>query len=283
MEKYINEIINEKYNTDKGYMYFVDLLIEKYPSFNINLDNLSDLEIDNVTKDMFFDTGFLGIYTARDNKIRLFTNYDDGKEIFSDINISDDDLINTFVHEFIHCISSRIDENIIYEGFNMRCNGQSSYFLGINEGITQMITDDLLECDSDAYVFQTVFARQFAEIIGKDKLISMYSSNDINSFIDSVSMINEDFDFRSFVVDTYLFNMMNCGYDVENGDELGTKIQQQLILLNGSLDNNFFEYMLDKDKVEKLMVKLPISCIGIEDCGFRGIDSIDLDNSNKVI
>ena len=157
MEKYINEKINEKYNTDKGYMYFVDLLIEKYPSFNINLDNLGELEIDRVTQELFYDSGFVGVYTARENKIRLFTNYDeDGNKYFSDINISDEELINTFVHEFIHCISSKIDDNVIYEGFNMRCNGQSSYFLGINEGITQMITDDLLECESDAYIFQTI-------------------------------------------------------------------------------------------------------------------------------
>lgn len=285
MENYINNLINKKYNTDRGYLYFVDLLLEKYPDFKINYDNLKSLKFDSITKDMFLDSGYTGLYTISDNKIRIFTNYDeDGNKIFPELDISDDELINTFVHELIHCLTSRMENTMVYEGFNMRQDGQSSYFLGLNEGITQMIADDLLESESDAYVFQTIFARQLAEIVGKEKLVTMYSGNDIESLSNSIMMLDKNFDFRSFVVETYIFNMINCGYKVQDSENIGTKIQERLISLNGSLkNNNFKDYILTEEKVLKLMEYLPIPATKVDDCGFKGIGSISVDNPSKKI
>ena len=112
METYINNIINKKYNTDRGYLYFIDLLLEKYPDFQINYDNLNKLEISSITKSVFLESGFSGVYTFQDNKIRIFNNIDEnGKEIFKDITISDDELINTFLHELIHAITSKENFN----------------------------------------------------------------------------------------------------------------------------------------------------------------------------
>ena len=286
METYINNIINKKYNTDRGYLYFIDLLLEKYPDFQINYDNLNKLEISSITKSVFLESGFSGVYTFDDNKIRLFNNTDEnGKEIFKDITISDDELINAFLHELIHAITSKEKDGIIYEGFNMRHNGQSSYFLGINEGVTQMITDDLLGEESDAYIFQTIFVRQLAEIIGKEKLVSMYSKNDIDSLADAISSIDKNFDFRGLVVDTYLFNLINSGYNIQGSEKIGTKIQESLISLNktASKENDFDSYIIDEKKVLHLARYLPIRVLTLGDCGFEGIDSISLDNPEKLL
>lgn len=286
METYINNIINKKYNTDRGYLYFIDLLLEKYPDFQINYDNLNKLEISSITKSVFLESGFSGVYTFQDNKIRIFNNIDEnGKEIFKDITISDDELINAFLHELIHAITSKEKDGIIYEGFNMRHNGQSSYFLGINEGVTQMITDDLLGEESDAYIFQTIFVRQLAEIIGKGKLVSMYSKNDIDSLADAISSIDKNFDFRGLVVDTYLFNLINSGYNIQGSEKIGTKIQESLISLNktASKENDFDSYVLNEEIVLKLAKYLPIRVHSLGDCGFEGINSISLDNPEKLL
>ena len=286
METYINNIINKKYNTDRGYLYFIDLLLEKYPDFQINYDNLNKLEISSITKSVFLESGFSGVYTFQDNKIRLFNNTDEnGKEIFKDITISDDELINAFLHELIHAITSKEKDGIIYEGFNMRHNGQSSYFLGINEGVTQMITDDLLGEESDAYIFQTIFVRQLAEIIGKGKLVSMYSKNDIDSLADAISSIDKNFDFRGLVVDTYLFNLINSGYNIQGSEKIGTKIQESLISLNktASKENDFDSYVLNEEIVLKLAKYLHIRVHSLGDCGFEGINSISLDNPEKLL
>lgn len=286
METYINNIINKKYNTDRGYLYFIDLLLEKYPDFQINYDNLNKLEISSITKSVFLESGFSGVYTFQDNKIRIFNNIDEnGKEIFKDITISDDELINAFLHELIHAITSKENDGIIYEGFNMRHNGQSSYFLSINEGVTQMITDDLLGEESDAYIFQTIFVRQLAEIIGKEKLVSMYSKNDIDSLADAISSIDKNFDFRGLVVDTYLFNLINSGYNIQGSEKIGTKIQESLISLNKTVskENDFNSYVLNEEIVLKLAKYLPIRVNSLGDCGFEGINSISLDNPEKLL
>ena len=221
---------------------------------------------------MFLESAFVGIYTVKDNTIRIFTNYDsDGNVIIPGIEISDDELINTFLHEFIHCISSKIDNEIVYEGFNMRMDGQSSYFLGINEGITQMITDDLLGYQSDAYVLQTIFARQLGEIVGKDSLVKTYSNNDIGMFEDLVMGIDNNFNFKEFIVNTYYFNLINCGYLFNNSEKIGTNIQEQLLLLG---KDKIKSLVLDSFKLFELRQLLPVKFSDISEIGFEEIDNV---------
>jgi len=269
---YINEIINKRFNTDKGYLYLIDMLKEKYPEFNINEDNLDNLSIEDVSKDMFMESGFVGIYTARDNTIRLFTNYDsDGSKILDGINISDEELINTFLHELIHCVSSKMDGDMIFEGFNMRMNGESSYFLGLNEGVTQMITDSVLECESDSYVLQTIFARQLGRIIGEDNLIKAYSNNDINLLEDLIMNINSDFNYKDFIVKMFYFNLINSGYLFNNSERIGTDIQEQLLLLG---KDKISDLVITSEKLESLKDLLAVDINDISDIGFYDIDSI---------
>ena len=269
---YINEIINRRYNTDKGYLYLIDLLKEKYPNFNISEENLNKLSIEEVSKEMFLETSFVGIYTAKDNKIRIFTNYDiDGNEIIPGIEITEEELINTFLHELIHCVSSKVDGEMIYEGFNMRVDGQSSYFLGINEGITQMITDDILGYQSDAYVFQTIIARQLGEIVGKDNLVKAYSNNDIMMFEDLVMSKDFNFNFKDFIINNFYFNLILNGHLFNNAEMIGTNIQEQLLLLGKDKINDL---VLNSNRINELVHLLPIDVFSFSDIGFDDIDNV---------
>ena len=269
---YINEIINRRYNTDKGYLYLIDLLKEKYPDFNINEENLNKLSIEEVSKEMFLETSFVGVYTAKDNKIRIFTNYDiDGNEIIPGIEITEEELINTFLHELIHCVSSKVDGEMIYEGFNMRVDGQSSYFLGINEGITQMVTDDILGYKSDAYVFQTIIARQLGEIVGKDNLVKAYSNNDIMMFEDLVMSKDCNFNFKDFIINNFYFNLIVNGHLFNNAEMIGTNIQEQLLLLGKDKINDL---VLNSNRINELVHLLPIDVFSFSDIGFDDIDNV---------
>lgn len=61
MMNYMNEIINRKYKTNKGYIDFIDLIKEQYPTFNINEDNVKNLSIIDMNEEYFSETGFVGI------------------------------------------------------------------------------------------------------------------------------------------------------------------------------------------------------------------------------
>ena len=286
---YINEIINKKFNTDKGYLYFCDLIKEKYPSFKINEENINNIIIEELTQEEFIETQFVGVYTAKNNTIKVFTNRDKNNEkIYDEIDLTDDELINTFLHELIHCMTSKVNEDMILEGINMRMpDGQSSYFLGINEGITQMITDDLLETKSDAYIFQTIFAKQLAEILGKDKLLEMYSNNQNNEFIESIMQIDPNFDIQSFVINSYYFNALVNGTNIPEARQIGTEIQLDLLNLQAKTNTkneNFDSLVLTKEKVLELSANLPYIVISLRDCGFSNIEQLDmLKEKNKEI
>ena len=46
MEEKINEIINSRYGTDRGYLFFVDLIKEKYPVWLLVLCLMSIPEVE---------------------------------------------------------------------------------------------------------------------------------------------------------------------------------------------------------------------------------------------
>lgn len=275
----IDEIINITYHTDKGYKYLVDLIKNKYPALKINEENLKSLKIENMSKEDFIRTGFVGIYIAHDNTIKVFTNKDEiGNNIF-DYNLTFNEIINTFLHELIHALTSRIcDDRRIIEGINIRLpDGNNSFFLGINEGITQMITDNILNEESDAYPFETNFARQLAFIIGEDKLLSIYASNNPQLLIDAINEVGLENNALDLIKEIFLFDLVYKN-QIEYADyNLGISIQSRLIELyiNSGLskDKDFRKIILNNKKVEKFLTYFPYQK-SIEEIGFEGIDQL---------
>lgn len=234
INSYINELINRNFNTDKGIYYFIDLIKEKYPFFKINEDNLKTLSIVEMTPEYFRKTGFVGEYVAGRNEIKILK-----ESVFTEfgISFSEKEIIETFLHELLHALTSKIDnENgLILEGLNIRkiIDNSSSYFLATNEGVTQYLVNDLLGIDnSDAYIFETNIAKQISLIVSKEFLIKCYSNNDIETFLNQLKALDKDINLISFFQIIYAISDILKNSSLNNEDLVYVKlIQEQLIKL----------------------------------------------------
>lgn len=280
---FINEIINRKYNTTKGYLYFIDLIKEKYPTFKINEDNLKNLSIVEMDLEYFKQTGYVGVYFAEENEIRILNNMEG-----LNCEFSEDELIDTFLHEFVHALTSKVLDDIILEGINQRMKetGASSYFFALNEGITQFIVNDLLEAKSDAYPFETHLAEQLAIILDKDKLIELYSNNETFKLLDTLKSINPEFDEREFIINIAATSKILQGEFI-NGEDLldktrGTLIEEKLInlylLSEKTRDSEFKEVLIDEEIAKQILIESIAYAknknLTIEDVGFMDIEKV---------
>jgi len=272
-----NELINTYYKTDKGYLYLVDLIKLKFPALKINEEVLKTLKIDIMGKEEFKKTGFTGIYVASGNTIRIFLNKDLNGNKIVNYDLKDVEIINTFLHELIHALTSKIDlDGNCFEGLNIRkVNGENSYLLPFNEGITQMIADDIMEYESDAYPFYVNFARQIANVIGKDNLLYAYSSNNPNVLVDEIGKYSKEFNTFKFIEKIYYFDLICRGYMQDGGYNLGSSIQQDLINLHKNTNKEINRDLLfDVNKIKKYMEYIPFSYSEIDDLGFGNIEEI---------
>ena len=258
---YINELINKKFNTDKGFYYFIDLIKEKYPYFKINEANLETLIVEEIPEEDFLKHGSFGIYYAKTNTLKILKNISK-----FNINITEDELIETFLHELIHVLTSYVllEEDKILEGINYRriSDKASSFFLAINEGITQYIVNDLLNLkNSDAYIFETHIAKQLSLIIGKEKLLTCYSNNDFEGFIKALQAIDREFDVRKFVLDTYseylvLINAFASGDKLEDKRRVAI-IEDNLLELylktSREYDQEFLDSLFTYEEADRII------------------------------
>ena len=280
----INYIINQKFNTNKGYLYLIDLIKEKFPTFAINYDNLSNLKIEKMTIDEFYQSGYVGVYNAKTNTIKILVDIES-----LGIEISQENILDTFTHEFIHAISSKIDlnEKIILEGFNMRTlSFQPSFLVGINEGITQMITNELLEIKSDAYPFHTLIAYQLLFIVGKDKLLEYYSNNDIEGLGKLLLNYNLSFDLKRFAeLNYYMYFYLN-GENIPSMESVGTEIQKMILELTEGLSDDekrkFASLIIDEEKAKLIMQFVPRESKTQADCGLKDIQNVKTTYLNKL-
>ena len=279
---FINELINKKFNTSKGYLYLVDLIRSKYPTLKINENNLKELSIVEMSQEYFHRTGFVGIYIASRNEIQILNEIET-----ADYKITPDEIIETFTHELVHALTTEMTTEVILDGLNLRRHtGESSYFLALNEGVTQYIVNNLLGEKSDAYPFETNIALQLANIVGIEKLVEYYSRHKIEALLKTLKSIDKDFDERSSVLNMSAISKVLLG-ELENGQELEdktrvTEIQKQLLSLHlksgTSNDKAFLELMLDENKAEEIL-KQSIAFVNnpylsIVDVGFMKINDI---------
>lgn len=289
MMNYMNEIINRKYKTNKGYIYFIDLIKEQYPTFNINEDNVKNLSIIDMNEEYFSETGFVGEYVAKRNEIKILRESKNYK-------FSEEELIDTFLHELIHSLTSKISGAFILEGINQRIisTNQSSLFLGLNEGITQYIVNDLLGRKSDAYPFEVAIASQLFIILGKDKLIECYSNNNIEHFINNLKALDLELDEYKFITDIYYMSLIVHGVQLDMGVDhkiTARKIQKQLLnlYLKSSRKNDqlFINSMMDEQLFKQVAQQNGIIYFNNEFYkeffGFVGIEEVKSEFISQVI
>ncbi len=283
--KNINDIINKKYNTTLGINYFHELLKNKYPTMKINENNVETLKVEEITQKEFLQHGYTGIYYAKDNTIKILTELDENLlSQLDESEFNEDTIINTFLHEYIHmCTSNVALDNTVYEGINIRTSqGQNSFFVVLNEGITQMITDDLMGIKSDAYVFETNIAKQLSLILGQDNLISIYCSGNPQNILDGINNLNSGVDALELIQKIYIMHSMCQGAKIEGAENIGTEIQKSLITLyqhsNQNNDEEFYKLTINQNNINGMVSKLPIRINSMRDIGFENIGSIELPN-----
>ena len=248
----INILINEFFKTNLGYNYLLKLISLNMPYLKINEANLKNLKLEEMEYEYFIKTGFVGEYVANKNLIKLLIVQD----------ISKQDLIETFIHEFIHLLTSEYKDDMLFQGFNMIKDGNNSFFLGINEGITQMIAEIILnKKESDAYPFETNIARKLALIIGTEKLIELYSKHDHKGLMDEIKKIDKSFDVRELIIKVYYLHLSLRGFLIPDILGIGTQIEQSLISLSekAGIDNTeeFKELIIDGNKALEMAHLVP--------------------------
>ena len=286
----IDEIINKKYSTKKGLLYFVDLLKEKYPSLKINESALATLKVEKMSQKNFLRTGFSGIYIAQSNTIKVFTNLDKNGNKIYDYNLSEEELLNTVLHELIHALTSVIkDDGTVLEGINMRSKeGINSILIAINEGITQMLTDDLLNHSPNAYPFETNFARQLSYIIGSERLMEIYSLNDPELLLKELETISPGINIFHLFKLMYVFHLFTKGSLDYLPEGLGDQIQQMIIDIykasNLNKNPEFRNVILDSKKVYEYSHLLPIKLFNpTQQLGFNNIDKIKMSLNGIIL
>lgn len=259
MKQYINEIINKKYNTNKGYLYLIELINKRFPTFHIDYEKLENLVIKEMDFSYFEENGVVAEYRVKNNEIYLLRHNTNNDSLFSE-----DELIESFLHELIHALTSSIDSDFILEGLNLRDlkTNANSIFVGLNEGITQYITNEVLGTKSDAYPVETKIAGQIATIIGEERLIKYYSENNIEDFIKDLKTIDSSFDEERFLNNIFILHYFLRGIlsDEElselniNVHQLLTDIQNELIILYKKVKRNdhseFFEALINEQENE---------------------------------
>ncbi|HOZ54020.1 MAG TPA: hypothetical protein PKY25_01650 [Bacilli bacterium] len=250
MQEYVNNIINKKYNTNKGYLYLLDLLKIRFPNFNINFDNLKEIKFEVMNDEYANRTQRCAEYrfgtnTLLINPIMIEKNQKEQK---------DDLFLNSFLHELIHCVTSKkevINNKYVYivEGVNLRSeNNDDSLFLGINEGLTQYITNQTLGMEDISYRLDVRVVEQLVSILGENYLIECYSNNKYNELGKELG--------NKFLNDSYLGHYAVLGL-IEPAMMTGllTRLQNSLVELynmRDCTDTKFYESVFDIEGLLKV-------------------------------
>lgn len=278
----IDHIINKKFNTDKGVLYLVELLQKQFPTLKMNLAVLPKLNIVEMPVEYYEQTGFVAEFVYERSEIKLLTNLEGSDRL------NEDEILKSFLHELVHALTSKADENFIYEGLNIRNREtkQSSLFVGLNEGITQYIVNKVLGQQKDAYPYETTIATQLVSIIGEESLIESYSNNSYEQLqrnIKEKCRDYSDFDFRIFIesiynISGYVFYGKDFGYNPSDFGQCLKNIQDITIKWYNSLEvseNGLFKFEDTILTQEKAVEIQGILLRASEYFGFEVLDGLE--------
>ena len=202
------------------------------------------------------------------------------------VSFAEDEILETFLHELVHAITSRllVNEDMVLEGFNIRriSDKTSSFFLGLNEGLTQFIVNSLLNKKSDAYPFETQIVSQLSLIIGEEQLISAYSKNDVESLMEEIVKVDSRFDFRQFIIDLYAMHLVLKGVAHNDDKSRATNLEKSMLDLylktSRKSDPQFYESIITVDMAEEIVNPTSLAQYGVrwdvDEVGFKGISEV---------
>lgn len=182
-------------------LYFIDVLEKNFlPSDLVNFyNNINSLRIGRIEKKSIYNDSS-GVYYSCLNYIKIKNH-----------------LIYSIYHELFHMASTKIINGVIYSGFYI-VDDKKMIGLGLNEGYTELIanryfsnsrTSRLLKNNYDykydldeAYSLQVLIASKIEEIVGKNKMESLYLTANLHGLIKEL----EQYTSRE-QIDKFLSNM----------------------------------------------------------------------------
>ncbi len=164
-----------------------------------NIRSLNIKEKKFTIENFIFRSIISGSYNSRKNEICIIS---EGKEL-------------TLYHELFHMASSRYKNRVKYSGFHQSSikMGIFSFGEGINEGYTELLSKRYFKNDilvSDSYEYLTFVAEKLEEIIGKDKMQSLYLNSNLKGLINELEKYIKEDEIMIFISDTdFLVNHLD--------------------------------------------------------------------------
>lgn len=240
--EYDNKDINIKINTEfeKSLDTFATKMINTFEKEDLTLfyHNMNALKIskrDFTIKNFILNTNIRGAYDVKTNKITV-------NEIYSNTSI---------YHELLHMSSSIYKTKIRYSGFAQTSFklGNISLGTGINEGYTELLTRRYFTKDcnvSATYRYETTIAEKLEEIIGQERMESLYLNANLQGLIQELKQWNSDKEISKFISRTdFIINHSN---DKKYKLFVEKKIQSSLKEINLFLINTYFKKNVEEYK-----------------------------------
>ena len=198
----INKIVATKYG--ESIVKFADVVINNFSAEDLTnfYNNINDLK----TKSKKFGIQNLIL------RSKTAGQYDSKK---NEITIDDDTAETTIYHELFHMASSTYKDGIRYSGFRQTSLklGVDSLGKGINEGYTELLSQRYFTPDSSvtgAYKYQVFIAEKLEQIIGKEKMQSLYLNSNLKGLIDELKQYVSEEEIMKFISNTdFLVNHMD--------------------------------------------------------------------------
>ncbi|MBR4619113.1 MAG: hypothetical protein IKO49_07400 [Bacilli bacterium] len=198
----INKIVATKYG--ESIVKFADVVINNFSSEDLTnfYNNINDLK----TRSKKFGIQNLIL------RSKTAGQYDPKK---NEITIDDDTAETTIYHELFHMASSTYKDGIRYSGFQQASlkSGVVSLGKGLNEGYTELLSQRYFTPDSSVtgtYEYQVFIAEKLEQIIGKEKLQSLYLNSNLKGLIDELKQYVSEEEIMKFISNTdFLINHMD--------------------------------------------------------------------------
>lgn len=203
----INKYVAEKY--DEFIVKFVEVIINNFSEEDLTYfyNNIYDLKMKKkkiVFKNLLLDSlnsRIVGEYNHKKNEIVIDDKYES-----ADIVI---------YHELFHMASTTYKYGIGYSGFRQMSlkPGVISLGTGLNEGYTELLTQRYFGPNSyigAAYQYQVIMAEKIEQIIGKEKMQSLYLNSNLKGLIEELEQYVSEEEIMGFIANTdFLYNHMD--------------------------------------------------------------------------
>ena len=179
---------------------FISVVLDNIPKNDliIFLNNLSTLQVassDHILVNLFFNlvlgNNSVGFYDPKNNNIL----------------VNEDSCSVAIYHELFHMASSVFKDEISYSGFRQSSIKDKNMDLGvgINEGYTELMARRYFRSNvkvSLAYEREVEIARRLEEIVGKDKMQSLYLNANLPGLIEELKQYSTEEEIMKFISST---------------------------------------------------------------------------------